>query len=103
MARQRRVLWTCLATCSLNLVLLAQHVTPQGLIGARFRQLTRESQWRLVSSLAFNFDTRHPQGLVKIGDTFFVSAVEVRQPTQRFGSPQNGLDRDAGVGAGHLF
>jgi len=79
MTRRRRVLLTGLATCSLNLILFAQPVTLQRQVSARFRQLTRDSQWRLVSSLAFNFDTRHPQGLVKIGDTFFVSAVEVRQ------------------------
>jgi hypothetical protein len=34
------------------------------------------------------FTTYHPQGMVKVGDTLFVSSVEVR---------------DAGEGAGHLF
>jgi hypothetical protein len=36
------------------------------------------------------FRTFHPQGMVKIGDRFFISSVEVR-------------NRDAGEGVGHLF
>ena len=36
------------------------------------------------------FRTFHPQGMVKIGETLFVSSVEV-------------IDRDAGKGVGHLF
>ena len=43
------------------------------------------------------------QGLVKIGAAFYLSSVEVSQPTKRFAQPQNGLDRDAGAGVGHLF
>jgi hypothetical protein len=41
--------------------------------------------------------------LVKIGDAFIVSAVEVTMPTQRFGSPVDGYDRSPGEGVGHLF
>jgi len=40
---------------------------------------------------------------VKRGDTFFVSSVEVRTPTERFDTPRDGLDRSAGAGVGHLF
>jgi len=32
-----------------------------------------------------------------------VTAVEIKTPTKRFPAPVNGLDRDAGEGAGHLF
>jgi hypothetical protein len=100
MPRPLRVLLTFFAACSLHMIVFAQ---PQHVVGTHFKELTRESQWRLVSSLTLNFDTHHPQGMVKIGDTFFVSSVEVRQPTKRFAAPQDGLDRDAGAGAGHLF
>lgn len=73
------------------------------LISERFQQLTRASVWRLEASQPVNFNTHHPQGLVKIGDAFYVSSVEVTQPTKRFAAPQNGVDRDAGAGRGHLF
>ena len=59
-------------------------------VADRVTRLTRETKWTRVSSLPIPFPTFHPQGLVKIGDTFFLSSVEV-------------LDRDAGKGIGHLF
>ena len=49
------------------------------------------------------FTTHHPQGLVKIGDTLFVSSVEVKVRTRRFPQPIDGYDRDVGEGIGHLF
>lgn len=52
--------------------------------------LTRDSSWTLVASVPIAFRTFHPQGMVKIGETLFVSSVDV-------------IDRDAGKGVGHLF
>ena len=59
-------------------------------VAERVVRLTRESSWTLVSSVPVAFPTYHPQGMAKVGDTFFVSSVEVR-------------DRQAGRGVGHLF
>jgi hypothetical protein len=59
-------------------------------VADRVMTLTRGSTWTLVSSTPIAFRTFHPQGLVKIDETIFVSSVEV-------------LDRDAGKGVGHLF
>ena len=72
-------------------------------IGERVRQLTRATQWKRVATIPVGFNTHHPQGMVKIGDFFFVTAVEIRTPTQRYAQPQNGYDRDTGAGQGHLF
>jgi hypothetical protein len=66
-------------------------------------KLTRESPWHLVASVPMTFPTYHPQGMVKIGDTLFVSAVEVTTAVKRFSSPVGGYDRDTGAGIGHLF
>jgi Family of unknown function (DUF6454) len=66
-------------------------------------RLGRDAPWKAVASITVNFPTYHPQGMVKIGDTFYVSSVEVRTPTVRFASPTNGYDRDTGQGTGHLF
>src|SRR6476646_12116025 len=63
---------------------------PRSIIAERVMTLTRASTWTLVASLPIAFRTFHPQGMVKIGETLFVSSVEV-------------IDRDAGKGVGHLF
>jgi hypothetical protein len=54
-------------------------------IAARVMQLTRGSRWTLASSIPVKFDTFHPQGMVRIGDVFYVSSVDKER------------------GAGHLF
>ncbi|MDX2030160.1 MAG: DUF6454 family protein [Blastocatellia bacterium] len=88
----------------LAICLFAVAVAAQGRrVAERFRELTRASPWRQTAAQPLQFNTHHPQGLVKIGETFYLSSVEVTQPTRRFAEPQNGLDRDAGAGVGHLF
>ena len=72
-------------------------------IAERVLKLGRDARWQPVAVIAVNFPTYHPQGMVKIGDTFFVSSVEVRVPPVRFASPMDGYDRETGQGAGHLF
>lgn len=73
-----------------------------GLAG-RVQRLTRDTVWRAAGAIAVAFPTHHPQGMVKIGDEFFVSSVEVKVPTRRFETPVDGYDRDTGQGTGHLF
>jgi Family of unknown function (DUF6454) len=72
-------------------------------VADRVMKLTRDSPWKLASSVSVRFKTFHPQGMVKLGDTFFVSSVEVTVPTRRFPQPVGGYDRDTGEGVGHLF
>jgi len=62
----------------------------RSVLADRVTALTRNSVWKLVASVPVRFRTFHPQGMVKIGETFFVSSVEVR-------------NRDTGDGTGHLF
>jgi len=62
----------------------------RSVLAERVTRLTRDIKWRLVAAVPVAFRTFHPQGMVKIGDTFFVSSVEVRS-------------RDTGDGTGHLF
>ncbi|WP_262270967.1 DUF6454 family protein [Microvirga yunnanensis] len=69
----------------------------------RVTKLSRGTQWKPVSAVPINFVTHHPQGMVKIGDTLFVSSVEIKEPTKRFPQPVDGYDRDTGAGVGHLF
>ena len=69
----------------------------------RLSSLTRESVWTRAGATALAFPAHHPQGLVKIGDTFFLSAVEIKTRTRRFPEPVGGFDRDTGEGVGHLL
>jgi hypothetical protein len=79
---------TRLALPLVALVVLSQgEASP---IAERVMRLTRQSAWTQVAAVPVAFPTYHPQGMVKIGETFFVSSVEVR-------------DRQAGRGVGHLF
>jgi len=72
-------------------------------LAERVRRLTRDSRWQLVRSVPIKFKTYHPQGMVKIGETLFVSSVEVKTPTKRLSAPDGRYDRDPGEGTGHLF
>lgn len=74
----------------IGLLMSAAAATLPSSVADRIQQLTRATPWTRVDAIAVSFNTYHPQGLVKIGDAFFVSAVEVH-------------DRDAGKGVGHLF
>jgi hypothetical protein len=76
---------------------------PGSTLSERVKQLSRGTAWRPVASIPAQFDTQHPQGMVKIGDTFYISSVEITTPTKRFAQPQGDYDRDTGAGVGHLF
>lgn len=69
----------------------------------RVQALDRGAQWRRVESIRLDFDAHHPQGMARIGETFYLSSVEVIRPTTRLSTPRNGFDRDTGAGTGHLF
>jgi hypothetical protein len=72
-------------------------------VADRVLKLTRESRWKPVTSIPIGFTTHHPQGMVKIGNTFLVSSVEIQVRTKPLPQVVDGFDRDTGQGAGHLF
>jgi len=72
-------------------------------LGQRIEGLSRSTPWRLVETIPVPFDTYHPQGFARAGDALFASSVEITVPTKRYAQPQDGMDRDAGQGTGHLF
>jgi len=81
----------------------AQTANAGALVSERVKKLTRGTQWRQVATIPVAFNTFHPQGMVKIGDNFYVSSVDIRTPTKRYPALQDGYDRDTGEGVGHLF
>jgi hypothetical protein len=81
----------------------AQTANAGAVVSERIKKLTRGTQWRQVAAIPVNFNTFHPQGMVKIGDNFYVSSVDIKTPTKRYPALQDGYDRDTGEGVGHLF
>src|SRR5690625_899367 len=69
----------------------------------RFTSFTKGHNWELVSNEQLDFSTHHPQGMARVGDSFFLSSVEIIERTERYETPQDGYDRTAGVGRGWLF
>jgi Family of unknown function (DUF6454) len=72
-----------------------------------FRLMGRNAIWTLVETVHVNWPTFHTQGMVKIGDTFYVSSVEVLTSTVRNGTVTDALydfsiDRSPGTGRGWL-
>lgn len=100
-------LWASLALAAilhLAPAALAQAApSPDPLVAQRFTTLSRATIWTLTASIKPTFKTFHPQGMVKIGDAFYVSSVEIRTAPKTLASPRDGQDRDAGAGVGHLF
>ena len=72
-------------------------------VAAALTQVTRATQWQHVGTIDLQFDAEHPQGMVKLGDRFFISSVEIIEPTQPCPVPCDGYDRTPGRGVGHLF
>jgi hypothetical protein len=72
-------------------------------VAERVGKLTRDSRWRPAGSVPIAFTTFHPQGMVKVGNAFLVSSVEIQVRTRPFPQPIDGFDRDPGQGVGHLF
>lgn len=85
------------------LAAVAAYAAPAPELAERVAKLTRSTTWERREAIALHFPSHHPQGLVRIGDRFFMTSVEVITPTRRFAAPIDGLDRDAGKGVGHLF
>ncbi|MGH8791962.1 MAG: DUF6454 family protein [Stackebrandtia sp.] len=68
-----------------------------------FTQTSRSTQWEHVDSVDLPFDVHHPQGMVKVGDLFFITSVEIIEPTQPCPDLCDGYDRTPGKGVGRLY
>ncbi|WP_210490837.1 DUF6454 family protein [Microvirga antarctica] len=103
----RRLASFCAAISILTLPLVALTAQPAAsadtALGERVLKLTRGTKWEPVTAIKIPFKTFHPQGMIKIGDDFFVSSVDIQTPTTRYTEMKDGYDRDTGKGQGHLF
>lgn len=99
MQQTRRSTFAKVAAAALVISAAAIGVAQQELVD-RFTSLTKGSNWELVSSEQLDFTTFHTQGMTRVGDSFFLSSVEIIERTERFDSPQDGYDRTPGTGRG---
>lgn len=72
-------------------------------VAAEISKLSRASTWTPLNTFKLQFKTHHPQGMVRVGDVYYMSSVEIVEGTQRFPQLQNGFDRTPGKGKAHLF
>src|SRR5690242_17999412 len=65
-----------LTACAIGAAFAAAAADPRSIVADRVMTLTRTSTWTRVRAVPIAFRTFHPQGMVKIGDTLFVSSVD---------------------------
>jgi hypothetical protein len=88
------------------LILLAAALAQdsRSLTAERAAMLTRATAWTLVRTLPVSFKTHHPQGLVKIADTFIVSSVDRAGTGYLFKMDSSGkLIAEATIGEGAIY
>lgn len=71
--------------------------------GRAVQQLTRANTWTPAASIPLAFDTFHMQGMTLVGDTIWISSVEILEKTVKYPAPVDGMDRTAGRGRGRVF
>ena len=64
------------AAFTATVALSAAPTDPRSIVAERVMSLTRSSSWKPVASVPMKFRAFHPQGMVKIGETLFVSSVD---------------------------
>jgi hypothetical protein len=69
----------------------------------RLKKVTGGTAWKLVNEVSLNFDVHHPQSMQRIDGLFYLSSVEILQPTTRYPEAIDGYDRSEGQGRGHVF
>jgi hypothetical protein len=99
----KRQVWGAVLVAAAVMAAAAPSTAADATVGDRILKLTRATKWRKTAEIPLAFPTFHPQGMVRVGDEFFISSVEIIKPTTRYETPRDGLDRDEGEGRGHLF
>ena len=86
-------------------VVAAASADDRSIVAARVTKLTRTSAWTRIAAVPIGFRTYHPQGMVKIGDTVFLSSVDTAgRKGHLFKLTMDGaLLTDVTVGEGAIF
>ena len=46
-------------------------------VAATVASITRMTSWQLIDELPLRFDSHHPQGMARVGSTWWISTVDV--------------------------
>lgn len=65
--------------------------------------LSSDSDWNLLQTTPLQFAVHHPQGMTRIEETFYLTAVETRVRPEPIEDASSPYDRSTGSGVGHLF
>ncbi len=62
---------------------ITTQITGEDPVVELFKDLTKSTNWQLVGKIKLKFQTYHPEGMVKIGDFFYLSSVEIIEAPER--------------------
>ncbi|MFY4774034.1 DUF6454 family protein [Metabacillus sp. RGM 3146] len=88
---------------STNSAALAKADTEGQKLTTQFQKLSRNTTWQQKEKIDLQFNNYHSQGMVRVGDLFYMSSVELTEKPVKYDQPQGGYDRTPGKGIGHLF
>ena len=72
-------------------------------LSSLFKKLTNNTKWNFTKEIKMKWLGGHPQGLVKVGDYYYVSTVNILEPTVKYPQPIDNYDRSTGAGNGYLI
>lgn len=80
-----------------------KHISDKSPMYKKLSSVTASSRWKQISVTPLLFPTYHTQGITKVNDFFYMTAVKVTRWPKHFNKIINGFDRDNGEGIGYLF
>lgn len=81
----------------------AKPLSKQGKRVAKALMSTEPNEWQLVESIDLKFDTYHPQGMLKVDDTFYITTVKVERRPRYTRQGKQVSVMDEGAGKGYLM
>ena len=81
----------------------AKPLSKQGKRVAKALMSTNPNEWQLVESIDLKFDTYHPQGMLKVDDTFYITTIKVERRPRYTRQGKQVSVMDEGAGKGYLM
>ena len=89
--------------CACSATRVATPISKQSKAATATLLTTSPSEWEFVGSVDLKFDTYHPQGLLKVGDTFYITTVKVARRPRYSRNGKQITVQDEGAGKGYLI
>lgn len=103
MMKQIYLIILALALCGCSATRKATPISKQSKAANSTLLTTSPAEWKAVGEIELQFDTYHPQGMVKVGERFYITTVKVdRRPRYSRNGKQISV-QDEGAGKGYLL